>query len=187
MITKLEIFKINEAKKHNQDLIIVDVQESFSKWFPNEEYVENIQEYCEDFTRVFQIYDIIENEKPDYTFVNQVGAYSKEYGGELLIDDIEYYLDEPEQEKYLLCSKRGFNERDIFKTLYNDYFIYIGGQHEWFLCPERLANLFIELANQNRYIILIGGAKNECIEDIYVTLKAFNVNVEYNFDYIFSA
>lgn len=190
MITTIEEFKIFEASRNKKfdgtDLIIVDVQEEFKKYF-NDTYIEKLKEYCEDFNRVFQIFDTHKSKTTDYTFPNQVLTIPKLYGGKLDEEDIPYLFTEPMQSTIKLKFEQGFNERDILETINGDYYIYIGGKHKWFICKPGMANLFKKFAKQERKIILAGGAANECLHDIYVTLKAFNVDVEYNFEFIYSS
>ena len=40
---------------------------------------------------------------------------------------------------------------------------------------------------RNRKIIIVGGADDECIEDLYVAAKSFNITPIYNHQYIYSA
>ena len=187
MITTIQEYKIFEAKNKldGTDLLIVDVQENFSKFF-NDIYLEELNKYCKKFKRVFQIYDTIDSDKPSYIFPNQVAIYDKMYGGELLIDDVEYYFTEPMWDEVKQKLEDVPDVGDLFETIYNDYWVYIGGQHEWFNCSEELAKLFKNFKQQNRKIILVGGADNECLTDIYETMLAFGVDVELNNEFIYS-
>jgi hypothetical protein len=40
---------------------------------------------------------------------------------------------------------------------------------------------------RGKKVVIVGGADDECIEDVYITLKSFNVNPVYNHQYIYSA
>lgn len=187
MITTLEQYKkIFEKKNDFTDLIICDVQESFKKYF-NNTYLLELKDFAEDFTRVYQIYDTIDGDL-DYYFPNQIEAYEKQYGGELTIDDIDYYFVD-ENTKELLYNKfkeNNFSAQDKFETKTGDYWIFIDGQHEWFYCEKDLVLLFKKMSEQKRKICLVGGAEGECIYDIYETLRSFNVDVEYDMKYIYS-
>jgi len=189
MYTKILDWKIFEAKTKKMgeyDLVIVDVQEPFKKFF-GDAYLEALEDYCEDFSRVFQIYDINDIDEPDYLFPNQTLTITKEYGGELNEEDVEYYFTEPMRESIYQKFETGFQERDMFETINGDYFIYVDGAHEWFICTREMADLFKGFKTNGRKIILVGGAANECLKDIYVTMRAFDVNVEYNAQYVYSS
>lgn len=187
MITSINKFrKIFEAKTEGIDLVIVDVQEGYKKFF-GEAYLEALEEFCEDYSRVFQIYDSINVNYADYTFPNQVLTIEKQYGGELSVEDVEYYFTEPMRDTILQKFEQGFYERDLLETINGDYWVYIDGKHEWFYCSSELADLFKKFVAQSRKIILVGGAAEECLKDVFVTMKAFGVNVEYNLDLVYSA
>jgi predicted methyltransferase len=88
-----EFRKIYEQSKKESDLIICDVQQNFSKFF-NKEYIEQLKSYCKKFNRVFNIYDINDQQDPiQYDFPNLFNSYTKEYGGEIQEEDFEYYFD----------------------------------------------------------------------------------------------
>jgi hypothetical protein len=191
MFTKISDWRIFEAKTKTKkmkeyDLVIVDVQEPFKKFF-GEAYLTALETYCEDFSRVFQIYDTKKISEPDYLFPNQTLTIAKEYGGELDEQDVEYYFTEPMRDAIYQKFQTGFQERDMFETINGDYFIYVDGAHKWFLCHRDMADLFRGFKTNGRKIILVGGAANECLKDIYVTMRAFDVNVEYNAQYVYSA
>lgn len=190
MITTINEFKqyIIESKKYTQDLIIVDVQKEFDKYF-NNNYLNELNKYTNNFTRVFQIIDTIDTDKNSYIFNNQTKVYHKEYGGELSEDMVEDYFlpNEVEDIKERLLN---VNTGDLFKTMYNEYFVYIGGQymggHEWFYCSNELAEFFNKLYTDKRQIILVGGAENECLYSIYIIMKAFNIDVEINKEFTYN-
>lgn len=192
MITTINEFKTSKAKKKKYaayDLIIVDVQKQYKDYI-SDQFLIDLNTYCNEFNRVFQIYDTNKKDSPDYIFNNQTKAYGKQYGDKLSIDDVPGYFPLNMQETIKKILTDIPDEGQMFETMYNDYWVYVGAQHdgghEWFLCNKELANLFKSFAKQQRKIILVGGAGGECIKDIYVTLKAFGVNVEYNFEHIYS-
>lgn len=192
MFTKLKDWKLFEKKQKNAgtDLVIVDVQKSFEKFF-GLKYLDELEEYCEEFQRVFQIYDVHDADEPDFLFSNQVKTLQKKYGGKLELANVEQYFPQSmwDDVKYKLDNIP--DEGDIFDTLYGDMWVYIGrGRHnrghEWFLCSKELKMLFNNFKTQNRTIILVGGAKDECLTDIYVTMKSLGVNVTYDEKYVYS-
>lgn len=178
MITRLQDWRIFEKKQKNAgiDIVICDVQEAFSKFF-SETFVDDLKEFCEDYKRVFQIWDDTESNEPDYDFPNQVGTYKKTYGGELLPEDVELYFPEPMWQTVKDKLENIPDSGDMFEMMQGDMWVYIGGKHSWFICSEELVNLFKSFKEQQRTIILVGGASLECLEDIYVTMKALGVNV----------
>lgn len=198
MITTINEYKkhlVNEAKKAKAsefDLVIVDVQQGFKKFF-GEPYLLALQEYCEDFNRVFQIYDTNKIDHPDYIFPNQTMEIPKKYGGKLDVDQIDYLFTEPMRD-YVRAKMNNLQERDMFETINGDYYVYVDAGHEWFICSKEMANLFKDFKKNDRKIMLVGGAggsrknpKGECLRDIYITMKAFELNVRYDLDYVYSA
>lgn len=188
MITSINEFrKIFEVKKNEGiDLVIVDVQEQFKEYF-GERYLLELKEYCKDYKRVFQIWDSNDNiQKPDYVFPNQTSTYEKQYGKELSDHNAELYFTQvqwPEIQKKL---ENVPDEGDMFETINGEAWVYIENDHKWFLCPKELCTLFKDFVRQQRQIILVGGAENECLQDIYVTMLAMGVNVKYEQKYVYS-
>lgn len=188
MITDLKTYrKIFEEKESTVDLVIVDVQPKFKKFITNT-YLLELKDYAEKFQRVFQIYDVIDGEDNPYYFPNQIEAYEKAYGGELLQDDIYYYFNNPHviEELENKFENNSFQPGDKYQMSGGDYFIYVGDQHEWFICSEELCILFENFAKQKRKITLVGGAQNECLSDIYISMIAFDVDVTINSQYVYS-
>jgi hypothetical protein len=195
MITTIhDYIKLTEAKtsEKGMDLIIVDVQEDYIKYF-GEEYIEELNKYSEKFSRVFQIWDSKDINKPTYTFPNQVGAYSKEFGGKLDINLVDQ-LFHPSEIEYVKNKLINIpDENDYFETIYNEYWIYIGAHlnesfkgHEWFFCNKELTKLFKQLKASGRKCMLVGGAGGECILDIYKALRIFDIEVEYNNEFVYN-
>lgn len=187
MITSLTDWRVFEKKQKNAgiDIVICDVQETFHKFF-GDEYLEKLKEYCEDYKRVFQIWDDKSTDKPDYDFPNQVGTYSKSYGKELCVDDVKLYFPESMWQTVFDRLESVPDRGDMFETLQGDTFVFVDSKHKWFMCPKTLMTLFKSIKTQERHVILVGGAEHECIEDIYVTMQALDVNVEYNPEYVYS-
>jgi hypothetical protein len=187
MITKLQDWKIFEKKQKNAgiDMVIVDVQDSFKKYF-GDKYVEALDEFCTDYKRVFQIWDNHDAKKPDYAFPNQCGAYEKRYGGELDINDVENFFPEPMWDTVKNKLDNIPNVGDMFETLHGDVWVYIDSNHKWFLCSKELFSLFNGFKKQQRKIVLVGGAINECLQDIYVTMTYLGVSVSLEQQYLYS-
>ena len=61
----------------------------------------------------------------------------------------------------------------------------ISNKHEWFFVNDEIYELINKVKDDQ--VILVGGAQNECIRDIYVAFKAFGVNVKINNNYVYSA
>ncbi len=187
---------LNESKKES-DLIICDVQQNFSKFF-NQEYIDQLKDYCKKFNRVFNIYDVNDQQDPiQYDFPNLFNSYPKEYGGEIQEEDFEFYFDQ--------ATLQDITDKHNNKTLQigdkqqmtsGDYYIYIGGKHLYFICNEDLADFFISLAEQQRKCILVGGGgsihdiyhnqNGECITDVYVTMVSFGVDVNINNEFVYT-
>ena len=67
----------------------------------------------------------------------------------------------------------------------NEFLIYIGNNHRWFYVNSELVDLFQKL--RGKKVIIVGGASEECILDVYIALKSFNVTPVYNHKYIYSS
>ena len=203
MITKFRKFVLNEdisLDDHDGILIIVDVQSNFKKYFPNDpnSYLKKLNNYCEEFPKdgikgVYQVWDSNNGSKPTYNFTNQVDLLEKKYGVKKFYSKykggfnewVKYIFDDETLNQYL--SKKGvFNEGDAFKIKdSNEFLIYIGNNHNWFYVNEELVDFFKKLRGKS--VIVCGGADSECLEDLYVALKSFNVNPVYNYKYVYSA
>lgn len=194
MITTLKDWKIYEKKQDKKkDLIIVDVQQEFSKYF-TKSYIEDLQKYCLEFARVFQIWDDVSSENPSYDWPNLTMNLKKSYGGELDKSDIEYYVtpDKIEQiEKEFDTKKPGWyfelDNGDVWLYVSdNDTFVSGVKNHTWFYVNKELVDIVKRLGKTDREVILVGGAKNECLYDIEILLKSFGVKYELNDHYIYS-
>lgn len=189
MITLYEHFISEAIKPIHADLIIVDVQSEFSKFF-TKEYIRALFEYCKQFDRVYQVWDVTEAYKPTYTFPKQADAVSKEYGFNFdKFDDGTYQLSDiflhGIEHQYIEAKERGFKQGDSFKTRNGNLLVYIGAKHKWFMCPPLLLQLFNKL--RTRVVYMVGGADGECLTDVYVAAKACGVNVVFAKEYVYSA
>lgn len=197
-ILTLKEFFINEKISlidHDNILIIVDVQSNFKKYFPTDPngFLKKLDAYCEEFPTVYQIWDSNSGSKPTYKFKNQKDLIEKKYGVKKFyskykggFDEWIYYIFDDKTMEQFQSKKSKFKEGDAFKIKNkNEFLIYIGNNHKWFYVNEELVDLFQKL--KGKKVILVGGASDECILDIYIALKSFNVTPVYNHQYIYSA
>jgi hypothetical protein len=187
----------------NQDgiLLIVDVQSDFKKYFPTSpnSFLKKIDKYCEEFPKegdlkgVYQIWDSNRGSKPTYKFKNQRDLIEKKFGVKKFYSKYKggfnewiYYIFDEDTLNQFQSRKNKFKEGDAFKIKdKNEFLIFIGNNHKWFYVNEELVDLFKKL--RNKKVIVVGGASEECILDIYTALKSFNVEPVYNHQYIYSA
>ena len=65
----MKYIKLFETFNTDRILIIVDVQKSFKKFF-NDNYLSELNRYCNDFTKVYQIWDNhVDGKHPDKDFL----------------------------------------------------------------------------------------------------------------------
>jgi len=186
---------------HDDILLIVDVQSNFKKYFPNEpnSYLKKLDNYCEEFPKegklkgVYQIWDSNSGSKPTYKFKNQRDLIEKKFGVKKFYSKykggfkewVYNIFDEKTLQKFN-AKKNKFKEGEAFKIKdKNEFLIYIGNNHKWFYVNEELVDLFKKL--RGKKAIICGGAESECLEDVYIALKSFNVNPVKNHQYIYSA
>ena len=164
-------------------LVIVDVQKQFDKYTP-QNYEENITKYCQDFPKddnngkgVYQIWDANKAQNFSYNFPNTLQTIKKNYG--IKFDNNIKAIAEKLTQKYPQAK-----EGQQFKLNgKNAFLVKVNNNHKWFYVNEDLYNLYLKLKGKN--VILIGGADDECLTDLYVSMKSFGVNPVYNHDYIF--
>jgi len=161
-------------------LIVVDVQVHFKS--VTDEYVDGIFELCEQFNEVYQIWDAVDVNTPDFKFPNQINVIRKEYGGELLEEDIDHYkFSENDRKRLREGFNNGFSSGEMFadgQGQERQWFLYVGGIHEWFIIPEKLFTLFKKMKNEGKRAILCGGAEQECLEDIRVLAMSMDLDSE---------
>ncbi len=182
-------------------LIIVDVQKSFKKFF-NDNYLAELNKYCNQFNKVYQVFDNhhegkspdkdflysknpdIENKNDLYKFNNQVDAIEKRYTYDVNVDYFKKILDEKTYNN--IKSREGnLQKGEYFPTTEGTIIVYIDNNHQWMHLPKKLYDLFKSIKNEE--IVIVGGAKMECIEDIMVSAKAIGLNILKNDRYIYSA
>lgn len=199
----MKYIKSFEQKSEESILIIVDVQKSFRKFF-NEKYLNELNKYCESFSKVYQIWDnhisgknvdkdYLYAENPDkpvhndlYHFPNQVDLIEKRYNYDVNVDFYKKILDkvvyqEIKQKETNNKLKRG----DVFVTKEDTLLIYIGNNHIWYHLPKKLYDLFKTL--KGKEVTMVGGSDQECFLDVETAAKSLGVKVKRNFKFIYSA
>lgn len=139
--------------------------------------------YCKNFKEVIQIWDSNKTDKPSWKFDNQTDFIRKNYGTKFSNQLVR--ATDNLKKKY-----PNAKEGNIFKVKMNknliggEYIVKIDNNHEWFYINNELQELYKEL--KGKKVIITGGADNECITDIYVSMRSFGINAKYNHDYIYS-
>ncbi len=197
----MRYIKLFENFSKDRILIIVDVQKSFKKYF-NDNYLAQLNEYCNDFDKVYQIFDnhhegknpdkdFLYDETPDienkddlYKFQNQVDLIEKRYNYDV---DADFYKNILSEETYNQIKSKGTNIQrgEYFETTEGTIIVYIGNNHQWYHIGKKMINLFEEI--KGKYIVIVGGSQNECILDIMVAAKALGLKIFKNDKYIYSA
>lgn len=163
---------------HDNILVVVDVQKEFAEFIP-QGYVEKLCTYCQEFPIVYQIYDTNKAQAQSWVFPNEKGAYVKKYGTTFSKELVK--LTQELQQKYPQAK-----EGDKFKFQdVNSVIVRVKNNHGWFYINEALVKLFKSLRGKN--VIVVGGADNECLEDVFEGLESFGVLPKYNHDHIYSA
>lgn len=188
---------------NNSNLIVVDVQKSFKKFF-NEIYLNELKKYCQNFTNVYQIWDnhvdgkIVDKDylydhTPEipihddlYHFPNQKELIEKRYNYDVDADFYKKILDKDIYNQIKEKEESGqIKKGDIFQTKEGTIITYIGNNHKWFHVPIKLYKVLQGLKGQE--VIIVGGADSECLEDIVTTCESMGVNIKRNHRYIYSA
>jgi hypothetical protein len=199
----MKYIKLFENFSKNRILIIVDVQKSFKKFF-TDNYLNQLNNYCNKFDKVYQIfdnhhegknpdkdylYDInpdIENVDDLYKFNNQVDKIEKRYNYDV---DADFYKKILSEDTYNTIKEKESNNTlkkgNYFNTTEGTIIVYIGNNHQWFHCPIKLYDLFKSIKGEE--IVIVGGASSECIEDVMVCAKALGLKILKNDRYIYSA
>lgn len=179
-----ESFDTKSLEDNDGILFIVDVQSAFKDFIP-QNFEKNITKYCEDFPKnddergVYQIWDANKAENFSYNFPNTVLTVKKNYG--LNFDKKIKKLAKKLSRRYGEIEEgKRFKLKDR-----NTYLVKVNNNHKWFYVNEDLTNLFEKLIGKT--IVVVGGADSECLEDVYVSMKAFGLEPIYNYDYIYSA
>jgi hypothetical protein len=188
---------------HSKNLLIVDVQKSFSKFF-TDKYLKELNIHCDEFESVYQIWDNhvdgkdvdddflyeIDPEIPInddlYHFNNQKDLIEKRYNYNVKVDFYKKILNNEEFIKIRdMESKNKIKKGDSFKTKKNTYIIFVGNNHRWAHIGIKLVNLFLSL--KGKKVEIVGGSDSECLEDIFIAAKSLGVDVNRNWRFIYSA
>ena len=191
-------------ESYNEDtLIIVDVQKSFKKFF-SEMYLNELKKYCKNFNNVYQLWDnhvdgknvdkdYLYDETPEipihndlYHFPNQKDLIEKRYNYDV---DADFYKRILDKSVYNEISKgeeeKSLKKGDIFPTKEGTYKVYTGNNHKWHHLSKKLYEILSGL--KNKEVVLVGGADNECLEDIYISAISIGVNIKRNWKYIWTS
>jgi len=184
-------------------LIIVDTQKSFRKFF-TEMYLNELKKYCKNFSSVYQLWDnhvdgkeveddYLYQDKPTipihddlYNFPNQKDIIEKRYRYNV---NVEFFKEKMSKETYDLLkdkeSKGEIKVGDVYEIEDGLHLIFVGNNHKWFECPKKLWNLLEKI--KSRPITIVGGADDECLQDIYILCKALGIDIKRNWRFIWSA
>jgi hypothetical protein len=199
----VKLFDSFQAPPPQTNLIIVDVQKSFRKFF-TEMYIHKLKEYAKSYTNVYQIWDnhhegkdvdtdYLYDSNPDipitsdlYTFPNQRDMIEKRYVYNVNVDFFKKILSKDiyksikdKESKNLL--KRG----DLFLTTEDTIIVYVGNNHIWMHVGKKMYNLFLKL--KGKEVVMVGGSSGECFADIETAAISLGVLVKRNDGYIYSA
>ena len=199
----MKYIKLFDNYKSGDTLIIVDVQRSFFK-FINNKYLKELNIYCKEFESVIQIFDNhFEEQKPDkdflyhdepdventsdlYKFNNQTEIIEKRYTHNV---NIAYFKNILTKEQLVEIKKReqtnSIKIGELFVTTEDTALVYIGNAHKWFHLGKKLYDLFKKLKNKS--VVIVGGASDECLEDVLISAKSVGVDVKTNKKFVYSA
>ena len=178
MITEFKKYENKLYEDINNILVIVDVQKEFKKFIPKN-FVQKLTEYAKHFSTVYQIWDSNNAKTPSYSFPNEVDTIIKKYG-------TSFSLDLKIITKDITDQYPNASEGDRFKLKdTKTYIVRVNNNHKWFYVNKELSELFEKLKGKN--IILVGGGDSECLKDVFIAMKSFGVNVQYNYKFIYSA
>jgi hypothetical protein len=172
-------------------LLIVDVQESFAKWWkknnkPN--LVAEIKKYAEGFDNVYQIWDSNDNiTGPTWKFPNEIKTLEKKYGPAFDQGVIDEFFDGEEKENIQSDFDNNSFEPKMYNAKDGSIYFYVGQSHDWFKAPKKLMEFFKYLKSLNTEIILVGGAEGECLEDLSTVLSIMEIPHRINPQYTYHA
>lgn len=184
MLNFEEYLKEQKASEKSGALLIVDVQESFDK-FMTEDYVKAVFEFCEDFDRVYQVWDSINQNESTWTFPNQYNDCSKEYGA-LELEHFEEFFNNVDIERHKTIFKNP-SKGDKMYCKDGSVWLYVGEQHTWFLLKKDLEYFLRSIKEFDNTPTMIGGADNECFRDLVVACEHVGLSPKLDYRYIYSA
>lgn len=188
--------KLFENFKGN-DLIVVDIQPSYRLHFNFE--MEDFINYLYNYDNIYYLYngkelgyegeDEILDWLIDYSLdINKVDLnfFEKGYG---FYRDLMEYLDEDKivkLGKFLKDRKyydlRDINDSDVKELIENEFpENYING-HDFYFCLRDDIYEFLKNVNNP---ILVGGGKYECLKEIEILLKIFNINYKIDNKFVY--
>lgn len=184
MLNFEEYLKENKAPEKSGALIVVDVQDSFSK-FISDEYVHALYNYCENFERVYQIWDHINQNEPTYTFPNEYDNCSKEYG-DLELDHFDEFFHEADIER---CQRIYENpsKGNVLHCKDDSVWLYVGEKHEWFLLKKNLEKFLRDIKQFDQTPTICGGSERECLSDLEIACAYVGLKPKLDFKYIYSS
>lgn len=189
MLDFSEYIKNFEAVDNSTALIIVDVQESFSKYI-NDEYLDVLVKYCENFDRVYQIYDTHDQEEPTWQFPNQYSICGKKYIKKPLGEwsdkelKIEFHAIDLERNKKLIADPV---KDDYLISKDNAVWLYVGNEHKWFKMETVLQDMLKDLKSFNLEPVIVGGSDGACYSDILIACKYVGLKTTSDYKYIYSS
>ena len=194
--------KIVESASETNNLLIVDVQKSFKKFF-TEMYINELKKYSNTFKNVYQLwdnhvdgknvdkdylYDKNEEDKNDhhdlYDFPNQKDVIEKRYNYDVDVNFYKKILD-PSTFKQIKSQEKNLKKGQYFPTTEGTIIVFIGNNHQWFQVPKKLYDLFQQL--KGKEITIVGGADSECLEDVVTAGESMGVKMKRDWKYIYSA
>lgn len=158
-------------------LVVVDVQKQFDKYIQHD-LVDEISKYAETFDKVYQIWDTHNGTiAPTHSFPKQVDSVPKKFGNKFFSKKVQNFIKKIEDNT---------EEGTIFELSGgNGYIVRVDNNHDWFYVNPEIVDLINKIKKDE--VILVGGASGECIEDVYQAFLAFNIDVEINDKYTYSA
>ncbi len=186
-----------------EDLIIVDVQKSFRKFF-SEMYLNELKKYCKGFKNVYNLFDnhvdgenidkdYLYDQSPDvilhddiYYFPNQRDIIEKRYNYNVNVSFYKSILDKSIYDDIKLREdNKKLKKGEIFKTKKGTHIVYVGNKHIWFHIGKKMYRLFESKIGKKVYIV--GGSDSECLEDVYVAAETIGVKIKRNWRFIYSS
>lgn len=158
-------------------LVVVDVQKQFNKYIQYD-LVDELSKYAETFDRVYQIWDTHNGVVgPTHSFPKQVDSVPKKFGKKFFSKKVQAFINSVEDST---------EEGKVFKLSDGEgYIVRVENNHDWFYVNPEIVELINEIKDDK--VILAGGADGECLEDVYQAFLAFDIDVEINDKYTYSA
>jgi hypothetical protein len=160
----------------SKTLIIVDVQKQFKEYIQHD-LVDGISRYAETFDKVYQIWDTHNANGPSDSFPKQIDSIPKKFGKNFFSKSVQNYINQIEDET---------EEGHVLKLKDEEgYVVRVENNHDWFYVNPEIVDLINTIKGDE--IILVGGAANECLEDVYQAFLAFGLNAKINKRYTYDA